>query len=127
MRHKRLSILIATILDVISISVNRSSHSRTVARQRATVQLWSHLLPRCTFIMEYCGIRCFAPRQRARFITHAPFEMLIRISESCFKPRTIRCARLRSRGEETDEEMRGASRRRQFWPQLTIPRHPVRK
>lgn len=88
MRHKRLSILIATILDVISISVNRPSHSRTVARQRATVQLWSHLLPRCTFIMEYCGIRCFAPRRRARFITHAPFEMLIRISESCFKPRT---------------------------------------
>jgi len=84
MRYKRLSILIAMVLDVISISVNRLSlHAAT------TLQLWSHLLPRCTFIMEYCGIRSFTPRWQARFITHAPFEMLIRISEPCFKSRTV--------------------------------------
>jgi len=62
---------------------------RHYTRQRATLQLWSHLLPRCTFIMEYRGIRSFTPRWQARFITHAPFEMLIRISEPCFKSRTV--------------------------------------
>lgn len=44
---------------------------------------------------------------QARFITHAPFEMLIRISVPCASNLVLCCARLRSRGEETDEEIRG--------------------
>lgn len=108
MRHKLLSILIATVLDVISISVNRPSHSH-YARQRATVQLWSHLLLRCTFIMEHCGIRSFTPHWKARFITHASFEMLIRISEPCFKSRTLCCARLSTLAKRRNR--RGNTRR----------------